>query len=187
MAAGAVTVASDGNSLTFDTPAHVAGLVDVTVTTPGGTTSPALGFTYVPPAVAPTATGIVPTEGPIAGGTSVTITGTGFVAGQTTVDIGGNTVAAVDVTVAPGGLTLTFDTPAHVAGLVDVTVTTPGGTTSPALGFTYVPPAVAAPTATGIVPNAGSDGRWDVGDDHWYGVRGGADDGGHRWEHGGGG
>ena len=82
---------------------------------------------------------------------------------------------------------MTFDTPAHVAGLVDVTVTTPAARRRPALGVHLRAATVAAPTATGIVPNRGSDGRWDVGDDHWYGVRGGSDDGGHRWEHGGGG
>ena len=62
------------------------GTVDVTVTTPGGTsaTSPADQFTYV---AAPTVTGLSPTSGPAAGGTLVTITGTGFT-GATAVDFG---------------------------------------------------------------------------------------------------
>ena len=53
------------------------GTVDVTVTTPSGTsaTSSADQFTYL---AAPTVTGISPTAGPLGGGTVVTITGTGF-------------------------------------------------------------------------------------------------------------
>ena len=52
------------------------GTVDVTVTTPGGTSTPSLGdqFTYIVPA--PTVTKVAPTSGPAAGGTAVTITGT---------------------------------------------------------------------------------------------------------------
>src|SRR6202043_2209758 len=63
-------------SLTATSPPGT-GTVDVTVTTSGGTstTSPADQFTYVP---LPTITGIAPTSGPEAGGTSVTINGTNF-------------------------------------------------------------------------------------------------------------
>ena len=137
-------------TLTFSTPAHVAGLVGVTVTTPGGATTPALDYTYL--ATVPTAVSINPTSGPDTGGQTVTITGTNFVAGSTSVTIGGNTVAAANVTVtAP--TTLTFSTPAHTASLVGVTVTTPGGATTPALDYTYVtsppappPPVITAPT-----------------------------------------
>lgn len=41
-------VASDGKKITVISPAHAAGIVDVRVTTPGGTstTSAADGFTY---------------------------------------------------------------------------------------------------------------------------------------------
>ena len=65
------------------------------MTTPGGTsaTSAADQFTYT---AAPTVTGLSPTSGPAAGGTSVTITGTGFT-GATAVDFG--TTAATSVTV----------------------------------------------------------------------------------------
>ena len=64
-----------------------SGQVDVTVVGPGGTsaTSSADQFTYL---AAPTVTGISPTSGPEAGGTSVTITGTGFT-GATAVNFGG--------------------------------------------------------------------------------------------------
>ena len=57
-------------TITADDPAG-SGVVDVTVTTVGGTspTSPADQFTYV---AAPTVTSINPTRGPLTGGTLVT-------------------------------------------------------------------------------------------------------------------
>ena len=74
-AATNVTVVSP-SEVTATSPAGT-GTVDVTVTTPVGTsaTSPADQFLYVP---APTVTSIIPTSGPAAGGTSVTIAGTNF-------------------------------------------------------------------------------------------------------------
>ena len=65
-------------TITADSPAGT-GTVDVTVTTPAGTsaTSAADQFTYTV-AVAPTVTGLSPTTGSQAGGTLVTITGTEF-------------------------------------------------------------------------------------------------------------
>jgi hypothetical protein len=144
----AVTVAPDGNSLTFSTPAHAAGAVAVTVTTAGGTSTPALTYTYL---AAPTTTGLTPPSGPIAGGTGVIIDGAGFVPGQTSVTIAGITVLAAGVTVLPGNASLTFVTPAHAAGPVPVTVTTPGGTSAPALTFSYLD----APTATDLSPTSG--------------------------------
>ena len=89
------------------------------------------------PAVAapPTVTGLSPSSGPAAGGTSVTITGTGFT-GATAVDFG--TTAATDVVVV-NDTTITADSPAG-SGVADVTVTTPVGTsaTLPADQFTYI-------------------------------------------------
>jgi hypothetical protein len=123
------------------------GTVDVTVTTAGGTsgTSPADQFTYV---AAPTVTGVTPGSGPTAGGTSVTITGTNF-NGLTAVKFGA--LAATGFTVnSPTQITAT--SPAG-AGIVDVTVITPGGTsgTSPADQYTYVAP----PTVTSVSPSFG--------------------------------
>ena len=99
---------------------------------------------------APTVTGLSPTSGAVAGGTSVTLTGTGFT-GATAVDFG--TTAATNLTVV-SGTTITADAPAGT-GTVDVTVTTPAGTsaTSPADQFSYV---VAAPTVTGLSPTSGA-------------------------------
>jgi Tfp pilus assembly protein PilV len=119
------------------------GVVDVTVTTPAGTspTNPLDQFTY-----APTVTGLGTTTGLPEGGTSVTITGTGFI-GASAVMFGA--VAAPSYTVN-GASQITATSPSGV-GTVDVTVVTAAGTsvTSSADKFTY------ATTVTGVSPNSG--------------------------------
>ena len=121
------------------------------MTTPLGTSpkSPADVFTYIASAL-PAVTGISPNSGPVAGGTSVTITGSNFT-GATGIHFGtlnapGYTINQrhVDHRQQPGELS---------PGPVDVTVTTPSGTspTSPADVFTYL----AAPTVTGLNPPSG--------------------------------
>ncbi|HEX3899493.1 MAG TPA: IPT/TIG domain-containing protein [Mycobacteriales bacterium] len=138
------TVTSD-SQLVAVAPAHAAGPVNVSVTNPSGTTSVSASatFTYVAP---PTVTSVSPTTGPIAGGTSVTITGTGFT-GATAVHFG--TVAASSVTVN-SATKITVTAPAAAAGAVDVTVTNAGGTSATGSSdkFTYVAP----PTVTSISP-----------------------------------
>lgn len=93
---------------------------------------------------APTAQSLNPDHGPTTGGQLVTINGTNFTPGST-VTIGGKSVTPEFV--APDGKTLTFVTPPHPAGPVNVTVTTAGGTTAP-LTYTYVPSTVPAPVIT---------------------------------------
>ena len=105
-------------------------------------------------APAPTVTGVSPNTGPTAGGTSVTITGTNFT-GATAVKFGGTAATVVH------GQQRHLDhrdVAGAAAGTVDVTVTTPGGTsaTGAADQFTYVTP---APTVTGVSPNSRPDGR----------------------------
>jgi hypothetical protein len=143
---GAITLNS-ATSITTTAPAELAGVVDISVTTPGGTsaTSSADKFTYVP---LPVVTGITPTSGPIAGGTSVTITGSNL-ASATSVKFGLLTAA---VTADTSG-SITATAPAESAGVVDVTVTTIGGTsaTSSADKYTYA----AIPTVTAISPISG--------------------------------
>ena len=142
-------------SLTFDAPAHDAGTVAVTVTTPGGTSSAVIGgFTY---RAAPTATAISPPSGHPSVGTPVTITGMDFSAGETSVTIGGNVVPASLVTVT-SATTLQFTTPSHAPGNVEVTVTTPFGT-SAALpgGYTYELPGFRGILASlAVAPPAGT-------------------------------
>lgn len=131
--AGSVTVNSF-SSLTFTTPAHVSGNVAVTVTTGGGSASAPGGFTYVG---APTLTSVTPNQGPTLGGTSVTLSGSAFVAGATQVSVDGTTVPTSGVAVINSS-TLTFTTPPHVDGVVDVAVTTAGGTATASGAYVYL-------------------------------------------------
>ncbi|GAA4187331.1 hypothetical protein GCM10022288_12170 [Gryllotalpicola kribbensis] len=137
-----VTVSSDGTSLTFTTPAGTAGAADVTVTTPGGTTG-ALPFTYI---AVPAVTGMTPDSGPVAGGTTVTLTGSGFT-GASTVTVDGVDVSTFTV---DSDTQITLVTPPHAAGEAPVVVTTAGGDSEPQT-FTYVP----VPTATSLSPSMG--------------------------------
>jgi len=147
---------NSSTSLTATVPPGSAGAVDVTVTNapptrvsgpgPTSTTSSADLYTYeAPPVVA----GVSPSGGPVAGGTTATVTGTGL-SGTTEVDFGGNPATNVSVT---SSTSLTATAPAGLAGAVDVTVTTPFGTspTGSADRFTYF----LAPTVTGVAPSTG--------------------------------
>ncbi len=128
------TVVSD-SQITATSPAG-SGTIDVTVTTSSGTsaTGSADQFTYLTPP--PTITGISPASGPTTGGTSVTITGTGFT-GATSV-LFGQTASSSFTVVSDTQITVTSPS-ANSTGTVDVTVTTPGGTsaTGTADQFTY--------------------------------------------------
>jgi hypothetical protein len=77
------------------------------------------------------------------GGLTVTITGSGFT-GATAVDLGADPATSFSVV---SSTKITFVTPAQSAGLHNVTVTTPAGTSAYVLGdlFTDVaPPKVSA-------------------------------------------
>ena len=149
-AATNVTVVS-GSQITATAPAGGAGTVDVTVTTPGGTspTSTADHYTYD---AAPTVTNVNPTAGPTVGGNSVTITGTGFT-GTTAVEFGSTTATSFTINSATS---ITATAPAESAGTVNITVTTPGGTsaTGTADHYTYT----SRPTVTQVAPTAGPTG-----------------------------
>jgi IPT/TIG domain/Putative Ig domain/NHL repeat/Glycine rich protein len=133
--------------LTATVPSASPGTVDVTVTTPGGTspTSAADEYGYD----RPTVSSVSPAAGPTAGGTTITITGTNFVSGAT-VAFGSNPATAVSVQSATK---LTATAPSASSGQVDATVTTSGGTspTSSADQYTYD----AKPTVTGVSPDGG--------------------------------
>jgi predicted hotdog family 3-hydroxylacyl-ACP dehydratase len=91
--------------------------------------------TIAPAILTPTVTGIGPNGGPPAGGTTVTITGTNLT-GATAVAFGGTAAAQFAVNSATA---ITALSPAGAISAVDVTVTTPNGTsaTSAADRFTY--------------------------------------------------
>jgi len=74
---------ASGTAITAVAPAG-AGTVDVTVTTAGGTSAISTKDHYTYEAVPVAVTGMSPSHGPIAGGTTVTVTGTGFALGSST-------------------------------------------------------------------------------------------------------
>jgi hypothetical protein len=137
------TAAANGKTIIAISPAHAAGTVDLVITTPGGSSTPASAdqFTYVGTSI----TGITPSGGSGAGGTQVTISGTEL-SGTTSVTFGG--VAAASFAVKGGGTSLKAVSPAHAAGTVNIVVTTPGGTVSGP--FTYT-----GPTITTVTPSTG--------------------------------
>lgn len=133
--ATSVSVDSD-TQISATTPAHAAGPVAVAVSTPAGTSTVPGLFTYLPGAAPePVVLLVAPATGPVTGGTSVTITGTGF-SGATAVSFGGTAATSFAV---DSDLQITATTPAHAAGIVDVAVTTPAGTSTVPGLFTYNP------------------------------------------------
>ena len=135
-------VVVSSTQITATTPAGALGPVTVTVTNPGAPTgSLANAFTYV---IVPTVTAVAPNNGPIAGGTTVTITGTNFAAGAS-VTFGGTAATSVSVLNAT---TLTAVTPAHAVGSVAVAVTANGQTGTESGGFAYWDPFIQVAAAT---------------------------------------
>lgn len=130
-----LSVNKKNGSLTVTSPPG-SGTVDIHVVFQGGSQTPSVPadqFRY-----APQVTGVSPTTGTHNGGTKVTISGTNFTGVPATGAVKfGNTVATY--TVNKNG-TITATAPPGTAGAsVDVTVTSPGGTSamSPADKFTY--------------------------------------------------
>jgi len=117
------TVNSD-TQITAIAPPGAAGTVDITVSTVGGTSATSAGdrFTY---AQAPTTASITPTTGPSAGGTQITLTGT-HLSAASTVKFGNQSATGVSVV---SDTQLTAISPPGT-GTVDLTVTTPGGTSA---------------------------------------------------------
>jgi hypothetical protein len=110
------------------------GTVDVTVMTPNGTSATDTGDEFVYASVGPVVTHVAPHKGTAAGGTTVAINGQNLT-GTTVVDFGGN--AATNVRVISPKVVLA--TSPSGTGTVDITVTTPNGTsaTSSKDQFTY--------------------------------------------------
>ena len=131
---------NSATSITATVPSNnTAGAKDVVIINNDGQTATRVGaYTY---AAAPTVTSVAPASGSTAGTNTVTVQGTDFT-GATVVNFG--VTAATPFTVN-SATKITATAPAHAAGLVDVTVTTPGGisATSSSDQYTYVTPETA--------------------------------------------
>jgi hypothetical protein len=125
-----VTIVSP-STITATTPAHAAGVVDITVTNPTGRVGTlAHAFTFL----APTIASISPAIGPTDGGVAITITGANFAPGAA-VTIGGQPASSVSVASATQ---ITCTTPPNGGGFATVTITNPdGASVSLPGGFDY--------------------------------------------------
>ena len=122
----AATVDIDGSTGTVDAPSHTYTTPDeyTVTTTVSNTDGTTLTTTQGVAVIGLAVTGVSPSSGPFQGGTSVTVTGTDFV-GATAVDFGSsparftvNSETSITAVAPPG------------SGTVDVTVTTPSGTSA---------------------------------------------------------
>lgn len=159
---GSTTLTVDGNlvattsitptTITFNSPMHDVGNAIVNVITPIGSSTINLGYQ-----VAPVISSIIPGAVAIGGQTEVVINGNGFVSGlnATKVNLDGQIYAA-NVT---SPTTLKFDAPPHAQGTVDISVTTPIGTSANfTSGFIYAGvPSVSSLSPT-LVPTSGFTG-----------------------------
>jgi hypothetical protein len=135
---------------TATAPAGGAGTVGVTITTPGGT-SAGVPYTYV---LAPTLSGVTPIQGPLAGGNTVTLTGTNLT-GAGAVAFGGS--PAVSFTVVSATQITAVPPTAAAAGPVAVTVTTPGGGTPGDVTYYYLAPPQLTAGSPASGPTAGGN------------------------------
>lgn len=126
------------------TPAHAPGLVSVAVTNGNGSSTLPNSFTFIQP---PLLSAVSPPQGPTAGGTAVTLTGSGFTTG-TSARFGGVLASSV---VIVSSTTITCLTPAGPAGPADVQVSNANGVNILPGAFTYLPP----PTITSVAPQQG--------------------------------
>ncbi len=146
-------VVHSSTSITAISPTQSAGLVDVRVTTGGGTssTSSADQYNFYDQ---PQVISVAPARGTTVGGTSVTISGSNFVSGSTTVKFG--STAATSLTFNSSS-SLTAVSPAEGAATVNILVTTLGGTSGAVAAdqFTY---SLTADYHVAVTPKAGPTG-----------------------------
>jgi hypothetical protein len=145
VAAPNFTINSD-SSLSVWTPAQASGSVNLTVTTPNGTSTP-VSFTYNS-ASAPSVTGLSPSTGPTTGGNTIVVQGSGFTSASS-VSVGG---VNADFTVQ-SDTAIAVTVPVGTAGTVDVVVTTPSGTSNIVTADEYTYTNVTAP-APAVAPTA---------------------------------
>ena len=144
-AAKVTSVGSDGDRIVVTSPAGAVGDTTVTVTTSAGQSLPdssfAATYSYVTPG--PQLGATETTQGPTGGGIVVGIVGSGL---STATKVTFGTVSTTSLYATADGSEVFVNLPAHAAGTVAVSVTTPAGTTAAQTGplrydtFTFVSP-----------------------------------------------
>jgi len=150
--AASYSVISD-TSVVAAAPQESAGIVAITVTGSAGTSAINDADQFAYDAV-PVVSGISPNTGPASGGTSVTVTGVGL-SGAVAVSFGTSAAASY---AANSPTQITATSPPAAPGIVDVSVTTPGGTSSTgdADQFTFTPSRYSFTTKT-LTTDAGQE------------------------------
>jgi IPT/TIG domain/PQQ-like domain len=110
---------ASATSITAVAPQEPAGVVDIRVTTPNGTSSTWSKDHY---SFTPTVTGLSPASGSTGGGTSVTVSGTGFAVGKTATVLKFGSTKGTSVNCL-SSIQCTVVSPANEAGTVDVKAT----------------------------------------------------------------
>lgn len=131
-----------------DLSSQGGGVFSIGVTTTGTSVYIDFSSATLVPVTLPVVASVAPNSGPTAGGTTIVVTGTTFT-GATAVSFGATPAASFTVNSATQ---ITATTPARAAGIVDVTVTTPNGTSATSANdrFTFSPPpTINAPTISG--------------------------------------
>ena len=123
-------VVVSSTTITAVTPAHAAGSVSITITTPSRTSTFQNAFSYASSSIL----SIVPDIGVVGGGALITISGN-YLGGATSVTIGGAPATNL-IVVSP--TTITAVTPTGKLGPADVVVTTSAGTLTSLNGFSYI-------------------------------------------------
>jgi len=146
-------VGGGGTTITCNAPATAAGAYDLEVQNGDDdqqVTTFSSGIIFSAP---PTIASITPANGPLPGGTNITISGTNFVdTPPPVITVGGDNCTNI---VVSDPNTITCDTPAKSAGDYDVVITQLGSLTATEVdGFTYDPP----PTVDSVSPVFGPIG-----------------------------
>jgi N-acetylneuraminic acid mutarotase len=154
-----------------------SGVIGTTIFVVGGATGFGNGIQQTvneafSPVTAPAISAVSPADGPLAGGTTVTITGSGFT-GATAVNFGSTPASSFTVT-SDGQITAASPAAASV-GPVDVTVTTPAGTsvTGAADQYAYIyaftgfqSPVANPPTVNEVNRGQAIPLQWSLGGDY---------------------
>ena len=131
------TVLSDSaTQIIVLTPPGTPGPADVVVTTPDGTATDTGGFTYVG---FPILVSVSPSTGPTSGGTEITISGSNL-SRVNAVSFGYQLSSAVPASsfTVNSPTSITVVTPPHIAGTLDLFVSSPFGNSGLPWAFTYV-------------------------------------------------